>query len=103
MKKMIILRNIQATMKTFVPPFFNHFSLSLSGKKCVVMRVMRKNLQKTPADILRNSQENICVLNISCRKTSLLNKVAGLPFFNKRLLLKLNLFMLQLPIYYVLN
>ena len=44
MKKVIILRKIQVTMKTFAPPFFNHFSLSLNRKKRVVMRVMRKKL-----------------------------------------------------------
>ena len=29
MKRVIILKKIQAAMKTFAPPFFNHFSLSL--------------------------------------------------------------------------
>ena len=33
MKKVIILRKIQATMKTFAPPFLNNFSLSLKRKK----------------------------------------------------------------------
>ena len=33
MKKVIILRKGQVAMKTFAPPFFNHFSLSLSRKK----------------------------------------------------------------------
>ena len=32
-EKVIILRKIQVTMKTFSAPFFNHFSLSLSRKK----------------------------------------------------------------------
>ena len=32
-KKVIILKKIQAAMKTFVPPFFNHFNLSLNQKK----------------------------------------------------------------------
>ena len=32
------------TMKSFAPPFFNHFSLSLNRKKRVVMRAMRKKL-----------------------------------------------------------
>ena len=32
MKQMIILSKIHATMKTYVPPFFNHFSLSLNRK-----------------------------------------------------------------------
>ena len=30
--------------EVFSPPFFNHFSLSLNIKKCVVMRGMRKKL-----------------------------------------------------------
>ena len=42
MKKVIILKKIQVTMKTFAPPFFNHFSLRVNGKKRVVMRAMRK-------------------------------------------------------------
>ena len=44
MKKVIILKKIQVKMKTFAPPFFNHFSLSLKRKKRVVMRAMRKKL-----------------------------------------------------------
>ena len=42
MKKVIILRKIQVTMKTFAPPFFNQFSLNLNRKKHVVMKAMRK-------------------------------------------------------------
>ena len=33
MKRLIILKKIQVTMKAFVSPFFNHFSLSLSKKE----------------------------------------------------------------------
>ena len=33
MNKVAILKRMQVTMKTFVPPFFDHFSLSLSRKK----------------------------------------------------------------------
>ena len=56
MKKVIILRKIQATMKTFAPPFLNNFSLSLKRKNRVVMKAMRKKLQKQSfADILQNS------------------------------------------------
>ena len=44
MKKLIILKKIHMTMKTFAPPFFNHFSLSLNKKKRVVMRTRRKNV-----------------------------------------------------------
>ena len=47
MKKIvIILRKLQAIMKTFAPPFFNHFSKSQSKNKRVVMRAMRKKPQK---------------------------------------------------------
>ena len=40
MKKVIILKKIQVTTKTFVPPFFNNFSLSMNRKQRV--RAMRK-------------------------------------------------------------
>ena len=33
MKKVIILRKIHVTIKYFVPPFLNHFSLNLNRKK----------------------------------------------------------------------
>ena len=42
MKRLIILRKMQVTMKTFAPPFFNYFSLSLNRKKRVVMRAIEK-------------------------------------------------------------
>ena len=44
MKKVIILKKIQVPMKTYVPPFFNYFSLSLNRKKRVVMTAMSKKL-----------------------------------------------------------
>ena len=45
MKKVIILRKIQAVMRAFTPPFFNHFSFSLNRKKrIIIMRAMRKKL-----------------------------------------------------------
>ena len=44
MKKVIVLKKIQVTMKTFAPQFSNHFTLSLNRKKSVVMRAMRKKL-----------------------------------------------------------
>ena len=44
-KKMIILRKIQVTMKIFAPPFFNHFSLSLNRKKGGAMRTMEKETE----------------------------------------------------------
>ena len=36
MKKVVIPRKIQATMKTFTLPFFKHLSLSLNRKKRVI-------------------------------------------------------------------
>ena len=33
MKKVIIAEKILVTMKTFAPPFFNHFSFNLNRKK----------------------------------------------------------------------
>ena len=33
MKKVIILKKIHVTMKSFAPPFSNHFSLTLNRKK----------------------------------------------------------------------
>ena len=45
MKKVIILRKIQMTVKSFAPPFFNHFSLSMNKKTGVVMRTMTKKLK----------------------------------------------------------
>ena len=44
MKKMIILRKIQVKMRTFAPPFFDRFCLSLNRKKLAVMRDMTKKL-----------------------------------------------------------
>ena len=54
MKKVIILKKIHVTMKSFAPPFFNYFSLSLKGEKRVVMRAMRKklNICGSTADLL---------------------------------------------------
>ena len=41
-----VLTKTQETMKTFALPFFNHFGLNLNRKKRVVMKAMRKKLQK---------------------------------------------------------
>ena len=57
-KKVVILKKIRLTIKTFAPTHFNHFSLTLNRIKRVVMKAMRK---------------------------------------------KLNIFTLQLPIYYILD
>ena len=41
--------------KNFVSAFFNHFNLNLNRKKHVIMRAIRKELQKQSfADILQN-------------------------------------------------
>ena len=42
--KVVILRKIQVTVKNFAQPFVNHFSLSLSRKKRVLMRAMKREL-----------------------------------------------------------
>ena len=42
--KVIILRKMHVTIKYFVPPFFNHFSLNLNRKKRVAMRAKKKKL-----------------------------------------------------------
>ena len=42
--RVVILRKLHVTVKSFAPPFFNHFSLSLNRKKHVVKRAMRKKL-----------------------------------------------------------
>ena len=47
--------HIHMTMKSFARPFFNHFSMRLSRKKHVVMRVMKKknkNIHSSAADLL---------------------------------------------------
>ena len=44
MNKVIILRKLHVTIKTFTPSFFNLFSLSLKRIKRVVIRVIRKKL-----------------------------------------------------------
>ena len=45
MKKLITLWKIQVTMKTFAPPFFNHFNSGCTEKKNrAVMRAIRKKL-----------------------------------------------------------
>ena len=81
MIKVIILKKIQVTMKTFASPFSNHFSLSLNRKKCEGMRTMRKKLNifmlqlsiyyilekkiGTNTDIPKEARETVC---LCCRK-----------------------------------
>ena len=43
-KKVIILRKIHVTIKSFTPPFFNCFILCLNIVKSMIMRAMRKKL-----------------------------------------------------------
>ena len=100
MKKVIILRKIQATIKTFIPPFFKHFSLSLNRKKWLIMRAMRKKLNK---QLFTEILQNTC--SYKFRKfysqilmlESLFNKVVSLKVW------KLKILMLRVPIYYVLE
>ena len=73
-KKVIILRKVQGTMKTSAPPFFSHFSLSLNRKSnCVIKQslavnsfseavVRRYYLKKVLLKFSQISQENTCVL-----------------------------------------
>ena len=59
MKKVSTLKKIQLAMKTFVPPFFNHFSLRPNRKERVVMRVMRKKISIVGnAGIAKTKQKN---------------------------------------------
>ena len=88
MKKVIILRKIQVTMKIFAPAF-NHFSLILYGKKRVVMRAMREKLLKLKMFMLQLPIYYILEKEISTEMRTM----------NK----KPNIFMRQLPIYYILN
>ena len=52
MKRVIILKKRHVTMKTFTPPFINHFRLSLNRKKRVVMRKKTKHIYASAADLL---------------------------------------------------
>ena len=69
-KKVIILRKINVTMKSFAPPFFNHFSLSLNKKQRVVMSHEKetKAIHASAADFLHIRVRN---LDWSRRKASL--------------------------------
>ena len=64
-RKVTILKKIQVRMKTFIPPFSNHFSLSLNRKKCLVMRAMRmkQNNYASAANLL-----HIRIGNLDWRK-----------------------------------
>ena len=89
MKKVIILRKIQVTMKIFAPAFFNHFSLILYRKKRVVMRAMREKLLKLNMFMLQLPIYYILEKEMSTEMRTMSKK--------------LNIFMRQLPIYYILN
>ena len=61
-KKVITLRKIQVTMKTFAPPFFKHFRMSLNRKiygsdECHDKET--KHIQASAADILHIRIENL--------------------------------------------
>ena len=121
MKKVIILRKGQVAMKTFAPPFFNHFSLSLSRKKncgnevvvCSQCFLRSSCLQIFfKRGVLKNSQisqENTRVLRRDPSTGIFLWNLRNFEeqsFFLehlRRLLLKLNICMLQLWIYYILE
>ena len=122
-KKVIILRKMQTTRRTLAPPFFDYFSLSLNSKKLVVMRAMRKKLQKQSVVSKYSSKwVFLKILQISQESTPdwspLFNTVACLQacnFIKKRLhtgntffaehlkwlLFKLKIYTLQLRIYYI--
>ena len=81
MNKVIILRKIQARMKTFNSAFMNHFSLSLNREKRVVMRAMKKKLPKHSfADLLLKIGvlKNFASFTGKHLGQTLLNKVAVL-------------------------
>ena len=58
MKKVIILKKMQVTMKAFAPLFLNHFSLILNRKKLVVIRAMRKKLNILTLQLLIITYQN---------------------------------------------
>ena len=104
--KVIILRKIQAALKTFTPPFFSH--LAWTEKTCdnesheketteAVVNFRRKRL-KAWNFIKRRLQHRCFLVKFA--------KFLRTPFFTEHLrwlLLKLNIFMLQLPLYYILE
>ena len=52
MKKVIILKKIQVTMKNFAPLLFNHFNLDLSRKKCESHEKETKHIYASAANLL---------------------------------------------------
>ena len=52
------------TIKSFVPPFFNHFSLNLNQKKLVVMRAMRKKLNIFALQLPREASRHSAFMGI---------------------------------------
>ena len=57
MKKVIILRKIHVTIKSFAAPFSNHFSLSLNGKKRESHERKTKHIHASAADSLHTGLE----------------------------------------------
>ena len=60
-KKVIILRKIHMTMKSFAPPLFNHFRLSLNRKKTCNENYEKetKHIYASAADLLHMRIENL--------------------------------------------
>ena len=58
--KVIILKKIQVTMKTFIPPFFNRFSLRMNRKQRVrAVRKKIKSVYASAANLLHIGIENL--------------------------------------------
>ena len=64
-KKVIILRKVQWTMKTFAPPFFNHFSLSLNKKKMCGSESHEK--ETLEAVVHRHSSKKVFLKDLKAR------------------------------------
>ena len=117
MKKVIILRKVRVIMKTFAPTFFDYFSLCLSKKKicdneAVVcsqsfLRSSRSHIFFKKG-VLKNfanlTGKHVCIKNrLQDRcfpmKFAKFLRTSFLTEYRQWLLLKLNIYMLQLWIY----
>ena len=117
MKKVIILRKVRVIMKTFAPTFFNYFSLSLSKKKiCDNEAVVcsqsflrssrshvffKKGVLKNFANL---TGKHVCIKNrlqdrCFSMKFAKFLRTSFLTEYRRWLVLKLNIYMLQLWIY----
>ena len=106
MMKVIILRKIQAALKTFAPPFFSH--LAWTEKTCD----NESHEKETTEAVVNFTRKRLKVCNFIKRRLQhrcFLVKFAKFlrtPFFTEHLrwlLLKLNILMLQLQIYNILE